>query len=274
MRSFIYRLLIELTNGQWSSAMIEKFAHSKVSSIIIPSFAKLFQINLNEMEKNIEEYHNLHEFFIRKLKEGARSSQSAEKEVISPVDAIIEDIGTIYADNTIHVKGKVYSIAEMLGSEQAVQKYKEGMYIIFYLSPSHYHRIHSPVEGEIVNQWTLGKKSYPVNKWGLRYGKNALAKNYRTITEVKTKHNQIIGVVKVGAMFINSIVLSSKEEQLQKGEEMAYFSFGSTVILLFEKDAFISKDFLSTPHAVKIGEVIGDLTADYNTVKSKSVISN
>ncbi|MGP7819011.1 phosphatidylserine decarboxylase [Niallia sp. 01092] len=260
MKLFFYRFLIELTNGKWSSYIIKKFAHSKISSLIIPSFAKIYKINLKEMEKNIDEYKNLHEFFIRKLKTGVRNSKADNKEVTSPVDAIIEDLGTIYSDHTIHVKGKIYSISEMLGSEQAVQKYTGGTYMIFYLSPSHYHRIHSPVEGEIVKQWTLGGKSYPVNKWGLKYGKSTLAKNYRTITEVKIADNQFAAIVKVGAMFINSIVLSHQGEQLKKGEEMAYFSFGSTVILLFEKGAFTSKDFLSTPYPVKIGEVIGDLT--------------
>ncbi len=44
--------------------------------------------------------------------------------------------------------------------------------MILYLSPSHYHRIHSPVTGKVVEQWTLGTKSYPVNKYGLKYGKN------------------------------------------------------------------------------------------------------
>lgn len=259
LRSYLYRFFIELTNGKWSSDLIMKFAHSKASSFIIPSFAKIYKINIDEMEKDLTSYPNLHEFFIRKLKKGTRNSSFGQTDVISPVDAIIEDIGIITVDKIIQVKGKVYSISEMLGNKEAVDKYKEGTFIIFYLSPSHYHRIHSPVSGHVIKQWTLGEKSYPVNKWGLKFGKETLAKNYRTITEVKTHDNQHIAIVKVGAMFINSIILSHQEEQLKKGEEMAYFSFGSTVILLFEKETFRSKDFLSTPYPVKIGEVIGEL---------------
>lgn len=260
LKSYLYRFFIELTNGKWSSYLIMKFAHSKASSFIIPSFAKVYKININEMEKDLTSYNNLHEFFIRKLKKESRNNAFRQMEVISPVDAIIEDIGIIAGNKTIHVKGKVYSISEMLGNKEIVEKYTGGTFIIFYLSPSHYHRIHSPVSGHVTKQWTLGKKSYPVNKWGLKFGKSTLAKNYRTITEVKTQDNQHIAVVKVGAMFINSIVLSHQEEELKKGEEMAYFSFGSTVILLFEKESFRSKDFLSTPYPVKIGEVIGELS--------------
>ena len=65
--------------------------------------------------------------------------------VVSPVDATIEDFGRISLDHSFIVKGKQYSISEMLGSEQKVQKYLNGTYMIFYLSPSDYHRIHSPV---------------------------------------------------------------------------------------------------------------------------------
>ena len=41
----------------------------------------------------------------------------------------------------------------------------------FYLSPADYHRIHSPIDGEVLRQYTLGQKSYPVNQLGLTYGK-------------------------------------------------------------------------------------------------------
>ena len=109
--------------------------------------------------------------------------------------------------------------------------------MILYLSPSHYHRIHSPVTGKIVNNGHLGVKSYPVNKMGLKYGDRTLAKNYRMITEVKYRIWHI-AIVKVGAMFVNSIEMIHKGTKLEKGGEMAYFSFGSTVVLLFEKDTF------------------------------------
>ncbi|MDV2887664.1 phosphatidylserine decarboxylase, partial [Alkalihalophilus pseudofirmus] len=102
---------------------------------------------------------------------------------------------------------------------------------------SHYHRIHSPVDGTVTKQWTLGRKSYPVNKWGIKYGVRTLAKNYRVITEVKTVTGHV-AIVKVGAMFVNSIETTYKGSELVKGKEMAYFTFGSTVVLLFEKGIF------------------------------------
>ncbi|URM34029.1 phosphatidylserine decarboxylase [Cytobacillus firmus] len=253
----VYRLLIELTNGRWTSGILQKFAQSNLSRRVIPSFSRIYNINESEMEKNLHEYPTLHEFFIRRLKEDARVTDESPDSAVSPVDAVIEDIGDIREDRIITVKGKNYSISEMLGANKA-GKYAGGTYMIFYLSPSHYHRIHSPVTGKVTDQWILGLKSFPVNKWGLKYGRETLSKNFRSITEVK-HGDSAIAIVKVGAMFVNSIELTHEGDQLEKGKEMAYFTFGSTVILLFEKGKFQLEKSIKTPAQIKVGERIGTL---------------
>ena len=253
-----YRLLIELTNGRWTSGILRRFARSRVSRFVVPSFAKIYHLNQNEMEKGLFEYPTLHDLFVRTLKKDARKIDKSKNTVVSPVDAVIEDIGPIKETSDILVKGKTYSIDEMLGNQELLAKYLNGTYMILYLSPSHYHRIHSPVNGVVTKQWTLGSKSYPVNKLGLKYGVRTLAKNYRVITEVKTDYGHV-GIVKVGAMFVNSIETTHKGSELEKGGEMAYFSFGSTVVLLFEKDIFQIDSSIQTPKDIKVGEKIGVL---------------
>lgn len=251
-----YRVVIELTNGKWSSNILRKFARSKISRYLVPSFAKAYKINTDEMEQSISNYTTLHDFFIRKLKNEARPIHQEEAAILSPVDAVIEDIGEIHPNAVILVKGKQYSISEMLGSLEKAKPYVDGTYMIFYLSPSHYHRIHSPVTGKVTDQWVLGSKSYPVNKLGLKYGRETLSKNYRSITEINVDGNKI-AMVKVGAMFVNSIELTHYHESLTKGQEMAYFTFGSTVILLLPKDRFSLVPSIQTPYHIKVGEKIG-----------------
>jgi phosphatidylserine decarboxylase len=253
-----YRLLIELTNGRWTSGILRRFARSSVSRFVVPSFAKIYQLNEEEMEKGLSEYPTLHDLFVRTLKINAREIDKSKNTVVSPVDAVIEDVGPINEASDILVKGKTYSIEEMLGDREPLSKYLNGTYMILYLSPSHYHRIHSPVNGIVTKQWTLGSKSYPVNKLGLKYGVRTLAKNYRVITEVKTDYGHV-AIVKVGAMFVNSIETTHKGTELEKGGEMAYFSFGSTVVLLFEKDIFQMDANVHTPKEIKVGEKIGVL---------------
>lgn len=256
MFRFLYRSLIELTNGKWSSFILKKFSQSRVSRFFIPAFARAYKIDLDEMEFPINEYKTLNQFFTRKLKPGMRMLNNEESSVISPVDGVIEAAGEIAPELIMRVKGKNYSVLDMLGTEEKATKYLSGSYLIIYLSPSNYHRIHSPFSGTVIGQWTLGGKSYPVNACGLKYGREALSKNFRKITEMRHGYGHV-AIVKVGAMFVNSIETTFKGEELKKGEEIAYFSFGSTVILLFEKGTFKLQESLKLPAQIRMGEVIG-----------------
>ncbi|WP_428909200.1 phosphatidylserine decarboxylase [Niallia sp. Krafla_26] len=252
----IYRLLINVLNRKSISRILAGFARSKMSKGLIPLYSKIYQINIDEMEKSMKEYQTIHEFFTRRLKKEARSIDQKPFSVVSPVDAILQEYGKVQSNHCVIVKGKNYSISEMLGGDEKVEKYVDGTYMIFYLSPSHYHRIHSPVSGEISNQWTIGTKSYPVNSFGLKYGKRPLAKNYRMITEVEHEEGTV-AIVKVGAMYINSIETLTNANKLNKGSEMAYFSFGSSVVLLFQAGTFIQESTLTVPRQIKVGECIG-----------------
>ena len=258
MRKYLYRILIELTNGKWTSFLLKTFVQSRFSRPVVPAFARVFEVDVEEAEYPLREYKTLHHFFTRKLKPGARPVDSRAFSVISPVDGVIEAFGTISEELVIKVKGKNYSLLDMLGKKEKVSKYVSGYYFVIYLSPSNYHRIHSPFSATVTGTWSLGNKSYPVNEPGLKYGRETLAKNFRKITELKHQYGSAT-LVKIGAMFVNSIEMTSKEKFLEKGEELAYFSFGSTVVLLFEKDTFIPVQDLRIPMEVKMGEAIGFL---------------
>ncbi|MFJ7847310.1 phosphatidylserine decarboxylase [Peribacillus sp. NPDC097206] len=260
MYQTFYRILIELTNGRVSSGLLKQFSQSRWSRPLIPLYVKKFNLDQQEFNNDMNAYTNLHDLFTRQLKQGTRPVTTDSSAVACPVDGVLEDAGEIRTDKKIVLKGKVYSMEEMVGDALFLEKYLGGKYLVLYLSPSHYHRIHAPISGSVIKRWTLGKKSYPVNKWGMKYGKEPLAKNYRTITELQSEEG-CITMVKVGAMFINSIVITDDSRQLKKGQEFSYFSFGSTVVLLFEKDRFRLAESLSVPADVRVGETIGHLAA-------------
>ncbi|ASB90564.1 phosphatidylserine decarboxylase [Bacillus sonorensis] len=259
MKKRLYRCLIELTNKKGISQALKKFAQSKLSKPLIRPYIQAFRINTEEMLEDARSFNSLHELFIRKLKDGVRPLPSAPDCLISPVDGVIEEMGAITSDKRFFVKNKPYSIEEMIGSDEVVNRYLGGTYIIIYLSPQDYHRIHSPANGTLQRQYSLGSTSYPVNRIGLTYGKSPLTKNYRMISEFKHQYGSAL-LVKVGAMYINSIVMLQEAKEWRQGEEIAYFSFGSTVILLFEKGTFIPAGSLRSSLKVKMGEVLGSLT--------------
>ncbi|KOO43843.1 phosphatidylserine decarboxylase [Priestia koreensis] len=258
MRKNLYRFMIELTNHPLSSSMIKRFSLSSISSHFISSYARVYKINQNEMKNELNTYKTLQEFFIRELKDTARPIDADLTSIVSPVDAVIESMGTVTPEKEITVKNKQYSIEEMIGDDEILQKYVGGEYIILYLSPKDYHRIHSPIQATIDKQWTLGGKSYPVNSWGLKYGKDPITKNYRKLLQMKGSTGDLL-LVKVGAMFINSIETTVKNEHVKKGEEVGYFSFGSTVVLFLEKGKLHLSDHLQPQQPVRVGERIGTI---------------
>ncbi|WP_088103391.1 phosphatidylserine decarboxylase [Halalkalibacter urbisdiaboli] len=255
MKKLLFRSFVELSNHRIQSVLLKAFATSKISKPLIPLFVNTFKLNEEEMGRSIREYGSLHELFIRQLKPGCRPIESDTNSFISPVDGVLADFGKIKDNVRFSVKGQEYSVSEMLGSKSAAKTYEEGLFLILYLSPSHYHRIHSPISGEVLKQWTLGGRSYPVNELGMTLGRRPLSRNYRVITEMLSRGKKL-AVVKVGAMNVNTIELTHQTKSLNKGEEIGYFSFGSTVVLLIEK-GLVSLDEQKTPREFKMGEKLG-----------------
>lgn len=259
MRDKIYQSMIELTNGKWTSLMIKGFAQSKLSKKLIPSYIKYFNITTQEISKNIIDFSTLHEFFIRNVKNESRPIAQEEKAIISPVDAKVEKIGNITSEGIFYVKGKSYTLHHMLGSKKLAKEYLNGKYIVLYLSPAEYHRIHAPMNGKVIRQYILGNKSYPVNKWGLQYGKNTISGNYRLLTEIEMPNEKNCLFVKVGAMFVNSIELTNKSSDWFKGEEVGYFSFGSTVVMFFSEESMEFSSSIQEGKFIRMGELVANM---------------
>ncbi|MEN2466664.1 phosphatidylserine decarboxylase [Ornithinibacillus sp. FSL M8-0202] len=256
LKKTLLKSLVELTGNPISSTVLKSFTKSPLSRPLIGPFSKIYGIDTQEMKYPISHYKNLHSFFTRSLKENVRPIDPSPNTLISPVDAVISDFGRVSSDYTFSIKNRPYSASEIFGDVKKADRYKDGYFYVLYLSPSHYHRIHYPVDGTLVSRYALGEKSFPVNNLGMKYGNNPLSTNYRIISELSTRFGRV-AVVKVGALNINSIQLYHSSETCLKGEELGYFSFGSTVVLFIEKnDSFHSK--IHTDSEVKVGESIGE----------------
>ncbi|HWO78775.1 MAG TPA: phosphatidylserine decarboxylase [Bacillus sp. (in: firmicutes)] len=252
----LYRTMIELTNGPVTSKLLQKITMSKWSKALIPLYMRAYKIKSHELMIPPKQYPSLQDFFIRKLKNGARVIEKGDKIIISPVDGVLEEWGLISENTEMVIKGKVYSVQEMVGNEAIAKDYIGGKFVLLYLSPAHYHRIHAPYSGKIISKHILGNKSYPVNRLGLLYGKSPLSKNYRLATEIKGEHGKY-AIIKIGAMFVNSIEWTNPNERVEKGEELGYFSFGSSVVLLFPKGFMEMNQELKKGTTIFMGNPIG-----------------
>lgn len=257
MKLWLLRSMTELTSRKWISAITGAFAQSPLSRKLIRTFANTYKIDIDEAEKPLEQYRTLNEFFTRRLKPNMRQIDAAAEAVVSPVDALITSCGQIDKGTIVNVKGQNYSIAELLADEQRSRAFEHGYYFVLYLSPTDYHRIHAPVAGKIVDKVHLPGKVYPVNQFGLTHMKLVLSRNERLITYIQAGE-RMIAAVKVGALNVSSIQYVDKNKtELERGEELAYFAFGSTVVLLAESDSFEADEGIKPDMKVRMGQRLG-----------------
>ncbi|MFD1953693.1 archaetidylserine decarboxylase [Paenibacillus thailandensis] len=259
MNRFLLRSMTELSSRKWISRLTGRFAKSRQSRIFLARFVKLYGINVDEAEKPFKQYESLNEFFTRRLQEGARPIDHSADTLTSPVDALITGIGTIKDGTIVNVKGQDYTVDELLSHSPRMENYRNGRYIVLYLSPTDYHRIHAPATGRIVEREHIAGKVYPVNDFGMRHMRGVLSRNERLITYIRLKEGEV-AVVKVGAMNVSSIRYTEPlADTVQKGEELAYFEFGSTVVLLTQQGLFVPRPDLKEGVKIKMGEALGKL---------------
>jgi phosphatidylserine decarboxylase len=255
----LFKLLMELSSRKFISRIAGHFAKSRMSRLMIRQFAKAYGIRIEDAEKHIQEYGSLNEFFTRRLKPGLRPIHPDSDSLASPVDGVITGMGRVSNGQIVNVKGQDYTIEELLNVSPRIVNYKNGFYFVLYLSPTDYHRIHSPVSGKIVEKEHVPGKVYPVNEFGMRNMKRVLSRNERLITYIQHDNGEV-AVVKVGAMNVSGIqYVTPLPVQLGKGDELAYFEFGSTVVLLLENDTFDCADGLEIGSKVWMGQSLGKL---------------
>ncbi len=251
---------------------------SSGSRALIPWFARAFAIDLDEAERPLGSYASLTDFFTRRLKPGRRVADPGAASVVSPVDGTVAEYGRIDQGTMVQAKGRSYTVEALLGDAQRAEQFANGSYLTIYLSPRDYHRIHSPVDGVVTGASYIPGRLFPVNAFGVRAVDRLFARNERLITYL-TGEAGTVAVVKVGATMVGSARVVYDAELrtqrrparvdhrtfsgpwLHKGDELGWFEFGSTVILLFEQGRVQLRPCLQTGQRILMGQAVGTMVA-------------
>jgi len=212
-------------------------------------YIRFYNVDLSEVEAPIDSFNTFNEFFTRELQANARPI--ADKPLVSPVDGVVSQSGPLQGGVLTQVKGKTYTLSGLLGDANEAKRFENGSYATIYLSPRDYHRIHCPADGDITHYSIIPGKLYPVNNMALPRIDSLFSVNERWTTYFETDRGAI-ALVKVGATSVGSIscsydsritnsgMPSSVHEKMptpqtmKKGEELARFNLGSTVVLITE----------------------------------------
>ncbi len=238
------------------SRWIGKLCRQHWSRRLIPYYVRRFGVDLKPVKRSVDEFEHLLAFFIRELRPETRPIAEGDNVVVSPVDGTISQIGMIEEGMLFQAKGITYSLEELLGQRhEHVSSFLGGCFVTIYLSPSDYHRIHMPLDGKVVACTHIPGNLYPVNKFGVNNITGLFVANERLVSYIDSYCCGNIALVKVGATNVGSIKVCYDKNittnqkvkktmhqtykpayDLRKGDELGWFEFGSTVILLFEPD--------------------------------------
>lgn len=239
---------------------------------IIGLYVLIFRIDMRQFIVPEGGFGSFNEFFIRPLAEGAREIASGKGEVPCPVDGTVSELGPITQGKLIQAKGIDYALADLLGGEPNTERFEGGDFITVYLSPKDYHRIHSPLDGKVTRFRYVPGELWTVSPAGVRGVKGLFARNERVITPIESPLGEVM-LVKVGATIVGKVEVAfsdvttnikhakTRAETLEKpfpvsrGQEIARFLLGSTIILIFPPGA-VKLEPLKPGDAVRLGQKI------------------
>lgn len=217
----------------------------------IRAYCLAYNVDLAEYEVPEAGFETFDAFFTRRLKPGTRPLDPDPGALLSPADGRLEDASVIEDGSTLQIKGRTYSVAELLSDARAPSLYAGGQFAVVYLSPRDYHRVHTPVTGEVQILRHVDGTLFPVNAIGLQHVPRLFARNERVVVEQNTAQHGPIATVMVGAIGVGRISMSFDAElvtndgrahrertfaagqgpRLERGGELGTFHLGSTVIV-------------------------------------------
>ncbi len=241
-RAGVSRAMGRLADHRWPAP---------VGRAVVGLYSRFYDVALDECRES-GGWSNFDEFFTRGLRDGARPVDTAARTIVSPADGRVESMGEVTKDGTFTVKGRPYSVEELVGDASDAARYEGGAGCVIYLSPRDYHRVHAPVDGKLAVVRSMPGDYYPVNAIGVRHVPNLFARNRRVALAIDAPKESGFGrvtVVMVAAIVVGRITVSGIDArdvplgehrpglELARGEELGMFHLGSTAVVFLEKQA-------------------------------------
>jgi phosphatidylserine decarboxylase len=221
---------------------------------------------------------SFNDFFTRGLRIGTRRAEGDAGTIVSPADGRISQIGRVEAGRILQAKGRNYTVAGLLADPEAAARYHDGTFATVYLSPSDYHRVHMPLDGELVESVHVPGRLFSVAPHPVADIPNLFARNERLVCHFESPRGPFV-VAMVGAILVSGITTVwggqvvppyAREVvrrdwrgwgvRLTRGAEMARFEMGSTVIVLTPSGRL--DPALQPESIVRVGQRLGDLWPD------------
>ncbi len=227
-----------------------KIENAFVRDLSIGLWRRFADIRLDEAKKS--NFTSLHDCFIRELKPGLRPVDPDAKILTSPCDGIVGACGAINGVQVFQAKGFPYTLIDLIGDADVVERYRGGCYVTIRITSSMYHRFHAPLDCRVQQVNYISGDTWNVNPIALKRVENLFCKNERAVVHaMHTKSGEEVLLVAVAAVLVASVRLHFLDVLLHlryrgqnlmrcdasfsKGEEMGWFQHGSTIVVVAPK---------------------------------------
>jgi phosphatidylserine decarboxylase len=284
LKSRLFLLLQKILPRLTLTALVFRLARIRTTGIknfFIRQFVSIYKVDVEEVKQSVpDDFATFNDFFIRELVAGARPIDAASESIVSPADGTVSAAGKIDRDRIFQAKGLHYTLTDLLATDiDDATRFVDGAFATIYLSPSDYHRVHSPVSGELVAARYVPGDLFSVNEATVSYLPNLFTRNERLICHLETGNGPVV-VILVGALNVGSIstrwsgdlrprkkgvvdnidiATTGESTQLKKGDLIGWFNMGSTVIVLLPPGSSDELSALKSDSKVRMGQAIGSM---------------
>ena len=225
--------------------------------------------NMQEYTRPHGGWRSFNQIFARHFKPGYRpiAAVSDQSIIVMPADSTFGGQWEIRKDSNVTVKNLNWKVSELLEGSPYKDRFENGLFMHSYLSPMDYHRQHAPVGGKVLEARVIQGQVYleveatPVEKQpGVHQLK--LKRNYDSFDTAGYQFAQsrgliiletpigLVAVLPIGMCQVSSVILTAEVGvTVRKGEELSYFQFGgSDIVLLFEASSNVCFSAQRTVH--------------------------
>lgn len=225
-----------------------------------------------ECVEPVEFYDSYRKVFERQIRywENRPINRSAST-IVSPADSRVL-LGNFRDTSTVTVKDKLFCLKELLGQEEHVyQRFKDGDFAVFRLTPDKYHYNHMPVTGRVASIYQLEGAYHSCNPTALIAMGSLYSKNRRVVTLIDTDVDGgtnigMVAMVEVVALMIGDVKQAYSEYRYENPRNVVTGMFvtrgcpkslyrpgSSTDILIFEPGRIeFSKDLLENANRLDV----------------------
>lgn len=237
---------------------------------------------------------SFNQFFARNTKPGYRpvADIANSNVIVSPADSTFEDQWLVDSDSLVTIKQIPWHISELLYQSNYKNEFSGGIFMHSFLKPNDYHRLHAPIGVTVLEAKVIPGQVYlevevddngklqpirhiapaPIKVRASKKGPgpggefrdfvapNSAGYQFCQMRGLFVLDTEIgyIAVLPIGMAQVSSVIPTAEVgKTVQKGEELAYFQFGgSDIVLVFQEKSGVKITAAKEKH-YKMGEQIG-----------------